>query len=307
MTKFKNVILLSLLALIVYSCGDDGIQPIVDNFDHAGQAVKDNDTILKFLKSHYYDEVDDEIKSLIDGKTALYTDIVIKDVTETINDTDIDFKLYIYNIGDEGKSAKGNPSVVDSVLVDYSGKVVLDSEKLAESNFDSNSNFWAVLGKNSVIDGWTYGIPNLIGGDLVVEDDEPIRYENTGTAFIFMPSGLAYRNTGSGVSIGGNAVLMFKVELKDVNKGKTGRGTDLDRDGVPSIEEDIDGDGRPWNDDTDGDRIPDYIDTDDDGDNVLTIREDANKNGDPTDDFSDKENNPTLPDYLNLNIRKSNR
>ena len=43
---------------------------------------------------------------------------------------------------------------------------------------------------------------------------------------------------------------------------------DVDGDGVPTAEEDRNGDGDPTNDDSDGDGVPDYLDGDDDGDGV---------------------------------------
>ncbi|WP_179008391.1 T9SS type A sorting domain-containing protein [Winogradskyella forsetii] len=47
--------------------------------------------------------------------------------------------------------------------------------------------------------------------------------------------------------------------------------------------------------DSDNDLIENYLDDDDDGDNVLTIDEDYNNNGDPTDDDT---NGNSIPDYL---------
>lgn len=60
---------------------------------------------------------------------------------------------------------------------------------------------------------------------------------------------------------GGTATLFISIEAQD------------DNDGVPAELEDINGDGNLFNDDSDGDGIPDFIDTDDDNDNVLTISE----------------------------------
>jgi len=48
---------------------------------------------------------------------------------------------------------------------------------------------------------------------------------------------------------------------------------DNDNDGVPTEQEDLNGDGYPGNDDTDNDGIPNYLDEDDDNDNVDTIDE----------------------------------
>lgn len=45
---------------------------------------------------------------------------------------------------------------------------------------------------------------------------------------------------------------------------------DYDMDGVPTADEDLNGDGNLANDDTDGDGIPNFMDNDDDGDMVLT-------------------------------------
>jgi len=71
---------------------------------------------------------------------------------------------------------------------------------------------------------------------------------------------------------------------------------DDDNDGVPTADEDVDGDGDPTDDDTDGDGTPDYLDPDDDGDGVLTTDEDVEfVNGDPTDDDTD---NDGIPNYL---------
>ena len=46
-----------------------------------------------------------------------------------------------------------------------------------------------------------------------------------------------------------------------------------DDDGIPAEVEDINGNGDPFDDDTDGDGIPDFLDIDDDNDNVFTISE----------------------------------
>ena len=70
---------------------------------------------------------------------------------------------------------------------------------------------------------------------------------------------------------------------------------DEDGDGVINEIEDLNGDGDPTNDDTDGDGIPDYEDNDDDGDGILTIDEDLNGDGDPTNDDSDEDG---IPEYL---------
>jgi hypothetical protein len=65
---------------------------------------------------------------------------------------------------------------------------------------------------------------------------------------------------------GGYAILQISVIDQD------------DNDGIPAEQEDINGDGNLFNDDSDGDGIPNFIDVDDDNDNVLTIVEIATNN-----------------------------
>jgi hypothetical protein len=84
---------------------------------------------------------------------------------------------------------------------------------------------------------------------------------------------------------------------------------DFDGDGI--LDEDLNGDGNPANDDTDGDGVPDYLepnnrdsdgdgipdnrDPDDDGDGVPTANEDRNHDGHPINDDTD---NDGTPNYL---------
>ncbi|TYP98864.1 FKBP-type peptidyl-prolyl isomerase-like protein [Tenacibaculum adriaticum] len=299
MIKFRHFLLVSILSILVYACGGDDNGSSIDNFDHAAQALKDNDSLVSFLKKHYYDVDLDSVKPLIVGKTPLFDDakLMTEEITETINDIDIDYKLYYYVVryGDPvptPEPGKENPSVVDSVYVSYYGQRIVNTDSLSVS-FDNNEYVWWTL--SGVIKGWSYGFSHFKGGENVT-DNGPITYDNGGKGVLFIPSGLAYGNTGS-YPILSNEPLLFYIDLFDFVPE-----TDIDQDGVASIFEDIDGDGKPWNDDTDGDGLANLFDTDDDGDGVLTKNEDANGNGNPRDDFNDP-NNPTIPDYLNINIR----
>ncbi len=114
---------------------------------------------------------------------------------------------------------------------------------------------------------------------------------------------------------------------------------DNDGDGIPTMDEDLNGDGYPGNDDTDNDGIPNYLDSDDDndwvetsdeitgigaglqsgnddidtdndgilnyldndddGDGLITQDEDYNGNGDPKDDDLD---NDDIPDFLDNDV-----
>ncbi|NCT10403.1 MAG: peptidylprolyl isomerase [Flavobacteriia bacterium] len=307
MTKIKNILVLTLFSLLIYACGSDSFTNPYTNIDRKALAISDNDSIVKFLQAHYYDETLDSVKALISGKTSIYEDSKLKimDITEN----DIDYKLYVY-VANEGSPApnpdKGFPTIADSVFVKYSGRF-FSGTTFSQTAFDSNTTgIWFTL--NSVIKGWTNGMVKFKGGQLKKDPsgnpfNGPITFLNGGKGVIFIPSGLAYPSSNQQNISNSNLVnlldsnLFFYVDLLDFVKD-----TDHDNDNVPSIVEDLNGDKNLNNDDTDGDGIPNYFDADDDGDGVLTKNEDKNGNGDPTDDKNDP-TNPNLPDYLNKNIK----
>lgn len=301
MIKFKHLFYTIAIATILYSCGSDNNNNTVDNFDHAAQAPIDNDSIVNFLKNNYYDADKDSVKVIDAGQTpSLWEEregneggVDVKLYIKDVKDNDVDYKLYYY-LKKQGipDVDKGYPKMMDSVYVKYKGQIIIKKDSLSV-DFEKNTAWFSLI---QVIKGWTYGFPHFKGGNNITSNG-PITYDKGGKGILFIPSGLAYKNSGT-LSIAGNSNLMFTFELWDFVKD-----TDDDQDNVPSYSEDIDGDGDPRNDDTNGNRIPNYLDTDDDGDGVLTKDEDANGDGDPRNDFSDP-NKPTIPDYLNRDIRK---
>jgi FKBP-type peptidyl-prolyl cis-trans isomerase len=292
MTKIKNIIALIIFTTIIYACGNPSTL-IIDTFDYEAQALMDNDTLVKFLKNHYYDANVEDIKVLVSGEIALFDDSNLKSMN--VKNADIDYTLYYYTNREGNPSIdKGKPTVMDSVYVKYNGQRIVNADSISVS-FEKNNGIWFTL--NSVIRGWSYGFTNFKGGDNITNNG-PITYENGGKGILFIPSGLAYGNTGSR-SILASECLLFYIDLYDVVND-----TDHDGDGIASIFEDPDGDGDPRNDDTDLDGTPNYFDTDDDGDGIYTINEDANGDGNPANDFSDP-SNPTLADYLNPLIKVS--
>jgi len=290
MTKIKNVLAFIIFAAFIYGCDNASVQAI-DDFDYEAQALIDNDTLVKFLKNHYFDTSLELVKTMVTGETALYDDSKLNSMSVTEND--IDYTLYYYTnrLGNPVLD-KGYPSVIDSIYVKYDGQRIINTDSITDS-FDSNNGIWFTL--NSVIRGWAYGFTNFKGGNNITNNG-PITFEDGGNGVLFIPSGLGYSNTGSGAILP-NEPILFYIDLFDFVKD-----TDHDNDGVPSINEDIDENEDPRDDDTDLDGIPNYFDTDDDGDGVLTKDEDANEDGNPANDFSDL-NNPTLADYLNAEIK----
>ena len=93
--------------------------------------------------------------------------------------------------------------------------------------------------------------------------------------------GFAAVSTATGDASVGNFFDVIGVFEKCTYPDFDGDGTpdhldaDDDGDGIPTIDEDVDGDGDPRNDDTDGDGAPNYLDVDADGDGLTDADESA--------------------------------
>ncbi len=105
-------------------------------------------------------------------------------------DVDSGIRYIINQQGTGDNAAFGN-----SVVASYRGFLLDDTE------FDEG-NFTFVVGRRDVIEGWDIGFQLL----------------NKGTsAFLFIPSSLAYGNTrGPGNTLPLNAVLVFEVTVTDI-------------------------------------------------------------------------------------------
>ncbi|MDA8596533.1 FKBP-type peptidyl-prolyl cis-trans isomerase [Flavobacteriaceae bacterium] len=243
--KYLNRLLaLALLAVVYTACNNDDDE---EPHDPVQQAIIDDEILVAYLQSHYYNDETETIDTLESTSSpSLYDDsrMGIDDVLAN----EIDYKLY-YFVLNEGVNDR--PSTVDSVFTRYSGSL-LDGDA-----FDANDNIWFTLGftVNDVILGWTYGFTHFKSGDNISVPDEPLAFENTGQGYLFMPSGLAYGNNFV-AGIPENSNLIFEIELKMV------RYRDHDLDGTLSKDEDVNGNRNPTDDDTDGDGVPDYLDAD---------------------------------------------
>ncbi len=89
------------------------------------------------------------------------------------------------------------------------------------------------------------------------------------------------------------------IFLQEVNKELAlSLDGDNDFDQLNDIAEDRDRDGNPYNDDTDGDGTPDFLDDDDDGDGIPTKDEASDPNGDSQPDDARDLDGDGVPDYL---------
>ncbi|MEC7264841.1 MAG: peptidylprolyl isomerase, partial [Bacteroidota bacterium] len=250
----KYRILVSLIFVtVVFSCkkDDDGIVEVPPSL-LSDVAPEDDATIKEFLNTHFYNYEDfDELtmpegfdyKIVIDtlagdnaGKRSLMEDaqsVKIKVNSDYLGlsagEEDIEHTLYYIVVRPGGG---GSPTYADSTLVRYQGSLL--NGKL----FDESQDFtWQEL--PVTVRGYGNGVAMLNAGteDQIVENgDGTYDILNSGLGIIVMPSGLAYFNSSNSSLIPSYSPILFKVEL-----GLYVEDTDRDNDGIPSIEEDLNG------------------------------------------------------------------
>ena len=291
--SFKFIFYNFFLILVISSCSKDSssIEEIPAN-DIGPQYVLENDSIVEFLQTHFYNYKDFEnlssnntVELLIDtisgdniDKISLFDQVSTLSIDiEDDNNEMISHNMY-YIINREGNG--DSPTVADSVFVAYKGMT------LGNTTFDNRKNpTW--LDNTTVVRGFKEFTALLKRGDISTNNDGTYLLSNYGIGMAIMPSALGYYNNST-ISIPAYSPLIFQINLTTYNS------TDHDHDGINSIDEDLNGDHVFSNDDTDEDNLPNYRDADDDGDGVLTIDE-YDADGDGVVDDTDGDG---IPDYL---------
>ena len=288
----KKLLFLIPLFLIFIQCNKDDDDPDYVIREYSDQVNVDHELLEEYLRTHTFNyedfnnqtNINVKIDTLTDSnlsKQSLYDLAAIKtiDVTDS-NGESVSHNLY-YIIAREGVNQK--PSVADSVYISYRG-LLTDGFIFDKRKFP----MWLDLA--SSLEGFREGISELKTGNFSENLNGTISYDSFGVGLFFMPSGIAYfENTSSGIPE--YSPLIFSVKLMTYTP------TDHDNDGILSIDEDIDGDGKPFGDDSDGDNLWNMYDVDDDNDGILTVNE-IDKNSDNVVDDSD---NDGIPDYLDPN------
>ena len=316
--RVNRIFLLFLLLGMVWSCKKDDGNGLVAIPPRALDevAVEDDAAIKEFLETHFYNyeefanptaEFDFKIKiDTISGDNANKTPLMQQVQSETVTVVNTDLGLedeqsvvhtYYYLIAREGEGER--PTIADSTYVKYEGSL------LNGTVFDGSSNYlWQYL-SGGLIRGYSSGVSELrAGNNIVVNDDGTTRITNSGIGMVIMPSGLGYFNSLSIGSIPQYSPLIFKLDL-----GLIVANTDYDNDGIPSIMEDLNGDGNLNNDNTDVDAevkarrglTPNHLDADDDGDGTPT-REEIIINQDGSITFPDTDGDG-IPDYLDKDTK----
>ena len=313
MNKFKFYFIVLIATVALFSCQKDDPVTIVPPRDYYEQYKADSIQIRKYLDSHYIEEIDRYISTpgnlntqdlKISKITSPSTQFSLKSYENNTGTTfpqlkskKVNLHGFVYEVyylilrqGSENTSTnKGGrkPVNTDSVFTSYSGSYLKSTTEnevttisavfFEESKFPSE--FFSLTG---VVKGWSEIFPQFKTGWYEGnEANGTISYHDFGEGVMFLPSGLAYFNTGAG-SIPSYSPLVFSFKLFEITR------VDSDNDGILDFQEDLDNDGYMYvyanktnypnfpedairySDDTDKDGIPDYLDIDDDGDGYST-------------------------------------
>ncbi|WP_203296461.1 FKBP-type peptidyl-prolyl cis-trans isomerase [Luteirhabdus pelagi] len=294
--KYIGVALLFLVAII--SCkNDDGGANTVELRDRAEEAVAAQDEIELFLETHFYNYeafenpaegfdyqiVFDTIAEENADKIPLIEQVESKTVQDRLEEG-VEYTLYYLNVRQGGGES---PNFPDIVLNSYRGQLINDDNAL--QLFDE-SVVPLRFDLTSVVNGYQDAIIEFNGAESFTENqDGSITFNDYGVGAVFIPSGLGYFATTQ-PGIPSYSQLIFTFRLYTVQEG------DQDGDGIPSIIEDLNGNGIEEDDDTDNDGTPNFIDTDDDGDGIPTANEIIIED-DGSITFPDSDNDGT-PNYL---------
>ena len=302
-SKYIFILILSFFMALGSCSPDDTEVEIVPPRDRGEQQITDNDSLIEYLQTHYYN------KSFFSDSSLNYSknDIIISEsptdedgneyellwndvATEQSSFQGQDYEYYVLDLNPGVGGPK--PNFTDNISINYTG--MLPNSDV----FDSTVNP-TVLDLIGVIPGWRDVMQDFKTAESgpIINEDGTVSYDNYGLGVMFLPSGLAYYNTPPfGIPVYSNLIFKFELYASEAN--------DHDGDLVATHLEDIDFDENITNDDTDGDQIPNYLDGDDDGDGVGTRFEDLDNDGDPTNDDSDLDG---IPNYLDEDSTESNQ
>ena len=295
------------------SCGGDDNSDIVVVPPRAlSEVATENDAdIREYLQTHFYnyEEFDAppagfDFKIVLDtiegdnaGKTPLIDQVesvvisVDSDDFGLDDNTNVNHTLYFLSARDGGSAS--SPTAADSTLVRYEGSL------LDGTLFDAVPSFnWQYL--PFFLRGYSQAVAKFsAGSNILINPDGTTDITDRGVGIMFIPSGLAYFNNAV-PNVPQYSVLIFKVDT-----GLFVAETDYDNDGIPSILEDLNGDGDVTNDNTDLEQernigspaFANHLDPDDDDDGTPTRDEISDEDGNIIIPYPDTDGDG-IPDYL---------
>ncbi len=296
-----NILLVFFLLLTASHCKKKKGSEKFKERDRQEQYLQhEKDSIYNFLRTHTYIvdyEQNVHFSEAAPGQTRLID--VVDSITVPDSSYDgLDYTVYYLKLSQGvGDSITTCDQVLYSTtLWDITGRQFIYRDHQHPS--------WTMVYKPVVAGIQIIGMRDIFdrvnGGNYHENNDGTVEFSNFGNIVAFLPSGLAQFgksiDLGNGDYIPAYTPLIVQVHALYVN-------TDIDEDHVPNVVEDLNGNGNPYDDDTDkekedettGIHRPNFSDPDDDGDFLRTKDEDPNGNGDPTDDDSDGDG---VPDYL---------
>ena len=316
----KRILSVLSIALLLASCAsddDDNVQitppRLLSEVEPENRAE-----IIAFLKTHFYNyeefqapPADFDFKIRVDtiaGDNADKIPLIQQVDSAIINISSSEFSLpdneediphqYYYLNARPGIENKDNPSVADSTFVRYEGKLLngtsFDGSTTSPVWFDLARIQAPLQGFRGFSEGMVHFKP---GGAAIVNPDGTFVVEDYGIGMMIFPSGMGGFNALTG-GIPQYSPLIFEIDLFAVNV------SDHDRDGIPSIQEDLNGNGYLYDDNTDeADELAagfpqsaNFLDVDDDDDGTPT-RDEITINSDGTITFPDGDGDG-IPDYL---------
>jgi hypothetical protein len=305
MMRLNKLFIIGVLAsTFIISCKKDDDNNDIETVpprDRGEQAIDDDEAILAYLQTHFYNADDFQNPAAnfnysvnfdtIAGDNANKTPIMDSDLltTKTVRKDSIDYSIYILKIR-EGAGDK--PTFADSTFQNYKG------ELLNRNLFDNTANpVWfdhpGTLSQGNpgiAVVALTHAMLEFgEASGFSINEDNTVNWDNDfGIGAVFLPSGLGYFNS-SPSGIPAYSPLIFSFQLYGVNEA------DHDQDGIPSYMEDLDGDGILYN-DINSRGTPNYLNADDDADGTPT-REEIIINEDGSIQFPDRNGNG-IPNYL---------
>jgi FKBP-type peptidyl-prolyl cis-trans isomerase FkpA len=298
MNRFKYYFILLLAGVSLVSCNksDDDEVEVVPLRDYKEQYKADNDSIIKYLKTNYIEEVtadfDIKIAKIPAGgtQTSIYDQTQYPLQSRDVYNNDVTYKVYYLTLR---KGLGVSPTNTDNINASYTGTLLNGTEFDSSKGYGVDFMLYAYA-SNPVIEGWSEIFPQFKTGTSVTGEDGSIMHDNYGAGVMFLPSGLAYYGSAKG-KIPAYSPLVFSFKLFDLVRMDhdfqiiNGQAVAAP-DGIPDYLEDLNNDGYLYDfrdkvkfpnppadlvDDTDGDGFADYIDADDDGDGFTTRFETA--------------------------------
>src|SRR5690606_19961456 len=185
------------MALGFISCKkDDDTTPPVPPRDRGEQQILDNDSLIKYLESHYYNSADfisnpnPSISDLVitklndgetqvpEGSTLLLDAVEVKEVK--YSGTDYEFYVLVLNQG----GGEDKPTFADNVRVIYEGSLldgtIIDKNDQVPTDFD-------LIGDIGV-EGWRRVLPLFNTAEFFNEnEDGTVVFTNRGVGVMFLP------------------------------------------------------------------------------------------------------------------------